>query len=229
MAAIEERQNSKGEKSYRAKIRVKGHPTQTATFRTKTEAKAWARNTEAAIHEGRFFSYSNAKKKTMNDLIDRYIVEILPTKPASINDQTRQLNFWKQEIGELLIQDVSSSMITALRNKLRGQTTVRGDLRNPATVNRYLAALSHAFTVSIKEWEWTNDNPCNRVSRLRESRGRTRYLSDDERSRLLDACYKSRNKYLYTIVILALSTGARKTEFCLFSGKTLILIEKLFN
>ena len=83
MAAIEERKNSKGEKSYRAKVRVKGHPVQTATFKTKTEAKAWARNTESAIHEGRYFSFSASKKKTMSDLIDRYIEEILPLKPAS--------------------------------------------------------------------------------------------------------------------------------------------------
>ncbi len=212
MAAIEERENAKGEKSYRVKVRVKGYPVQTATFTTKTEAKACARNTEAAIHEGRYFSYSASKKKTVSDLIDRYIEEILPLKPASMADQTRQLNHWKKEIGDLVIQDLTSSMVTAVRNKLKSQTTVRNQIRSAATVNRYLAALSHAFTISIKEWEWTNDNPCTRVSKLREARGRTRYLSKDERFRLLDACYKSCNQYLYTIVVLALSTGARKNE-----------------
>lgn len=212
MATIEERISNCGEKTYRVKVRVKGYTQQSASFKRKTDAKNWAKNTEAAINEGRFFNHSHTKKKNMNDLINRYIREILPNKPASITDQTRQLNFWKTEIGDLLIKDVSSSMITALRNKLKQQKTVRGNLRNPATVNRYLAALSHAFTVAIKEWEWTSDNPCNRVSRLKESRGRTRYLSDHERIKLLDACYKSRNKYLYTIVVLALSTGARKSE-----------------
>ena len=57
MAAIETRTSSKGETTYRVKVRVKGYPAQTETFKTKTEAKAWLRNTEAAIHEGRCFSY----------------------------------------------------------------------------------------------------------------------------------------------------------------------------
>jgi integrase len=39
-----------------------------------------------------------------------------------------------------------------------------------------------------------------------------RFLSDDERQRLLTACQGSRNQYLYTVVVLALSTGARKME-----------------
>jgi len=39
-----------------------------------------------------------------------------------------------------------------------------------------------------------------------------RFLNDEERKRLLEACKVSRNPYLYTIVILALSTGMRKGE-----------------
>jgi integrase len=37
-------------------------------------------------------------------------------------------------------------------------------------------------------------------------------LSDDERRRLLAACKASTNPYLYTAVVLALATGARKME-----------------
>ena len=39
-----------------------------------------------------------------------------------------------------------------------------------------------------------------------------RFLDDDERGRLLGACRESVNQFLYTIVILALSTGMRKGE-----------------
>ncbi|HPD83805.1 MAG: site-specific integrase [Alphaproteobacteria bacterium] len=214
MAAIEERENAKGEKSYRVKVRVKGYPVQTATFNTKTEAKAWARNTESAIHEGRYFSFSASKKKTMADLIDRYIEENLPLKSeASQYDQLKQLEYWKDKIGNLTIKEVTPSIITAFRNELKKTKIVQtGKMRSNGTVNRYMAVLSHAFTVAMKEWEWTNDNPCMRVSKLKEARGRTRYLSKEERFRLLDACYQSCNKYLYTIVVLALSTGARKNE-----------------
>ena len=50
------------------------------------------------------------------------------------------------------------------------------------------------------------------MSKPKEPRGRVRFLSDDERERLLDACRESDNPLLYTIVVLALSTGARKME-----------------
>lgn len=47
---------------------------------------------------------------------------------------------------------------------------------------------------------------------MREPRGRVRFLSDDERERLLKACKASDSKYLYLIVVLALSTGGRRME-----------------
>ncbi|MBS0627335.1 MAG: site-specific integrase, partial [Verrucomicrobia bacterium] len=39
-----------------------------------------------------------------------------------------------------------------------------------------------------------------------------RFLDEEERERLLQACQESANSYLYTIVVLALSTGMRKSE-----------------
>jgi len=57
-----------------------------------------------------------------------------------------------------------------------------------------------------------NENPCQRVSKPTEPRGRIRFLSDDERQQLLEACKPSRCPYLYIVVLIALSTGARKNE-----------------
>ena len=51
-----------------------------------------------------------------------------------------------------------------------------------------------------------------KVRKPKESRGRVRFLSEIERKALLEACQQSENKYLYTIVVLALSTGMRRGE-----------------
>ena len=57
------------------------------------------------------------------------------------------------------------------------------------------------------------DNPARRVKKLSDPQGRDYYLSDLERERLLKACEKSKNKDLKLVVLMALSTGARRMEF----------------
>jgi hypothetical protein len=55
MASIETRLNENGEIYYRGKIRLKRYPSQTATFKRKTDAKKYIQDTESAIREGRHF------------------------------------------------------------------------------------------------------------------------------------------------------------------------------
>jgi integrase len=66
--------------------------------------------------------------------------------------------------------------------------------------------------VAVQEWGWLDDSPMRKIRKPTEPRGRVRFLSDDERERLLKACEESDSPYLYTVVVLALSTGARKSE-----------------
>jgi len=210
MASIEERTNSKGEKSYRAKVRLKGFPTQSATFKRKTDANRWISSTESAIREGRHFKTSQAKTKTLNDAIERYEKEIFPRKPKSVKKQKGQLDWWAKQLGSFTLADVTPSIISEYRTKLlQGDN---GKPRSGATANRYMAILSHLMTIAVKEWEWLPENPCSKISKLPESRGIVRFLSDDERSRLLKSCTDSESPHLYPIVVVALSTGARLGE-----------------
>lgn len=212
MANIEKRTTADGATSYRVKVRLKGYPVQSATFERLTDAKKWASSTESAIKEGRHFKTGEAKRHTLAELIDRYIRDVMPTKPKSAYDQTQQLTWWRDQLGSYTLADVTPSLIAEYRDKLAGGVTVRGTQRSPATVNRYLAALSHAYTIAVTEWEWLDDSPMRKVRKPTESRGRVRFLTDDERPRLLKACKESSNPYLYTVVVIALSTGMRKEE-----------------
>jgi len=126
--------------------------------------------------------------------------------------QSRHLEWWKANLGDYLLSDVTPNLIAGLRDKLLGEERPKGKLRSPATAVRYLAAISHVYTIAIREWEWVNENPISKVNKPKEPKGRVRFLADNERERLLDACKESDNPYLYTVVVLALSTGARKME-----------------
>ncbi len=212
MATITERAAKDGTKRYRAEVRLKGFPTQTATFKRLTDAKKWISNTESAIREGRHFKTVEAKKHTLGDLVDRYIKDVLPTKPKQAYAQQPQLERWKTEIGSYALADVTPALIVEVRDKLLTEPTPRGILRNPATVVRYMAALSHAFTIAVNEWQWLEDSPMRKVKKPKESKGRVRWLDDDERAKLLNACKESSNAWLYPCVILALSSGMRQAE-----------------
>ncbi|MCU7801944.1 MAG: site-specific integrase [Candidatus Thiodiazotropha sp. (ex Lucinoma borealis)] len=215
MASIRKRTKQNGSTSYRVDVRLKGFPPQRATFSRLTDAKKWAGQTEAAIREGRYFRTTEARKHTLADAIDRYKESVLPAKKDG-RKQKAQLDWWRGELGAYTLADVTPALLGESRDKLSKD-------RAPATVVRYLAALSHVFTVAINEWGWLEDSPVRKVRKPQEPRGRVRFLSEDEmgpngdviegeRSRLLRACKQSGNPHLHTIVVLALSTGMRQGE-----------------
>lgn len=215
MAAIIERQHKDGSKVFQVKIRLKGYPPQSATFDRKTDARKWVQDTESAIRSGRHFKNSEAKKHTLAQLIDRYIKDVLPNKGAKQKqnkNQETQLKWWKDRIGHVILADISPTLIAKCRDDFLNEPLGNGNRRSPATVVRYMAVLSHAFTIAVNEWGWLEDSPMRKVRKPIEARGRVRFLSDEERKALLEACKASTCPYLYPIVVLALSTGMRKGE-----------------
>ena len=70
METIETRRNEDGTTGYRAKVRLKGFPSEAATFERKTDAKEWAKQTETNMRQGRCFKTAEAKKHSVGELID---------------------------------------------------------------------------------------------------------------------------------------------------------------
>lgn len=212
MASIENRLGEDGKTTHRVKIRIKGARNISASFTRLTDAKKFIQSTEAAIREGRYSKTAESKKHTLNDLIDRYIEENLFSTTSNTPNTRRHLRYWKKIIGFHIIADITPAIIAQQRDLLLRQNTSRGTKRSPSTVIRYIAALSHAFTIAVNEWGWLDDNPIRKVTKPKATAGRVRFLSDDERGRLLEACKKSKSKFLYPIVVLAISTGMRHGE-----------------
>jgi hypothetical protein len=72
MATIEKRTSRDGKITYRAKIRIKGFPDQTATFTKLSLAKDWVARTETKIKDGKYLSEIQARKHTVSEIIERY-------------------------------------------------------------------------------------------------------------------------------------------------------------
>ena len=238
MATITERSTVSGGKSFTVQVRIKGARPITRTFSTKGEATAFVQDTESDIRKGRHLPAQEAARRTLGELIGRYLES--PTfqgKAANTRYcQAAQLAHWQRELGHVILAALSTPMIAEGRDKLlRGNTKRKADgklapekryrskkkaqaepekaaTRGPATANRYLAALSHCLTYGQTELHWLVDNPCRPVRKAAEPRGRVRVLTEDERGALLAAAKASKNEALHPFIVLALSTGCRKNE-----------------
>ena len=148
---------------------------------------------------------TSAQTTKFSVLIERYKSEILPELSFSSQKAIAfQLKYWSNEGGHRVLAEINAPWISQKRAELKKAK------RTPATVNRYLAALSVVLSACVKEWHLIAFNPAQNVRKLKEPRGRTRYLTEKELKALLKAV--SPRADLKLAVMLALSTGARRME-----------------
>src|SRR2546429_9181891 len=147
MATIVRRTGKNGQVNYRAQVRRRGAPPLSAIFTKLADARKWVQVTEAAFFEGRHFKTTEAKRHTLVDLIDRYRSDVLPHKREwTVYGYERQLRWWRGQLGHYALADITPPLIAEYRDKL-------ARTRTNATVNRYLAVLSHTFTIAVREWQ----------------------------------------------------------------------------
>ena len=205
MATIEARRTKSGETRYRARVRLKGQPDLTATFPKKTYALKWATRIEAELFSGKAIPNTKNQQYTIDEALDIYIPD-LSQRIKDIDTRAPQLFYWQKKFSGLPLISITAPKIRFARQELL-------KTRSNATANRYLAALSAFFTFVCKELEWIDNNPCQKIRRLSESRGRCRILSDHEKTALISAAQKYQQcPALYPIILIAITTGMRKSE-----------------
>lgn len=227
MATIQKNEGKRGT-TYRTIIRRKGYPALSKTFHTKKDATNWAREHDREAKLSQACSTSRGRRKTVSDAIEQYIEDYTGRDPTKIT----RLAWWKEEIGDTKLAELNPSLIADCLDKLaRGKAQHRkgkeivnlNRRRSGPTVNRYHGAISIVLEKARSEWHWISENPAKKVTRKKENKGRVRYLTDDERTALLEACHESTWDSLYLLVILALSTGARQGELLNLSHSDLDL------
>ncbi len=234
MAEFKERYKINGEKSITVSIRIKGHPPVNKTFKRLTDAREWASQTETDIKRGLYFKTIEAQKHTLAELIDRYIENELHQlkSKAEQNKRTLHLNWWKDKIGAYRLSDITPALLSKYKDLLIKEPSPKAQndrtTRTNATANRYIASLSVVLSIAVKEWQWMDENPMSKVSKFKEPKGRTRFLSDDETKALLTACKEASNPLLFLFVFTALSTGARWSEIINLTWKDVDLKNRMF-
>lgn len=214
MATFEKRVGASGKTTWRVRVRRQSGPWLTKSFAKKQDAEAWARSIEAKLDAGEAVPSAEARKRTLGDAIDRYLTVTLPQSKHRKNEseQRRLLKWWKDQLGTRPLANVTPGVIAEVRDELTQAKNRKGEPLSGATINRRITALSAVMRVAVKEYGWISKNPVPNVTRLADSKGRERFLSDAERGSLLKACKASPVAALAPLVSLALATGARKGE-----------------
>ncbi len=160
--------------------------------------------------------YAPGSGRSLAAAISEYELDRLP----ELRDpQTTKihLEWWRLHLGHLRLRDLSVMVIDAALGALAKEPMKpkkTGGLvrpRSPATRNRYKTTLSAVLRWAQRRG-WIADNLAQLVAARPENNKRVRFLSADERERLLAACRTSRSEALHPATVMMLATGARLME-----------------
>lgn len=122
------------------------------------------------------------KSKSIGELLDRYAVEVIPTKAISGQERDyRNVDQLKKVFSDTAIKKLLPSDVyryNRLRSKkvAKGKGKVSGGL---SAAKHEIALLSHAFTKAV-EWNYIKRHPFKGEVRLKAASPRKRYIEDWE-------------------------------------------------
>ncbi|AWI81770.1 hypothetical protein CEW87_21900 [Parazoarcus communis] len=65
---------------WQTRVIRKGFIDEVKTFSTRQDAERWARTIEVEMERGSYVSRTEAETTTLREIINRYIVEVVPTR-----------------------------------------------------------------------------------------------------------------------------------------------------
>src|SRR5690606_29417717 len=130
-----------------ATVPLRGHRGRTATCGSLAEARRWAARTRADVRSGSL-PRGLRPAHTVREPPDRYLES---SRFAVLKDRVNyvyQLEWWRDKIGHLRLPDLTPFLLREARDLLLDKPM------NPATANRYMAALSAVLTYAVSDLAW---------------------------------------------------------------------------
>jgi integrase len=207
--------------NWRAQIRRAGHAKLSKVFDTKAEAREWAEQLEGDRDKLDAYPNAEARRRTVKDAVDGYMLDFAGRDTG----MSSRLSWWRTEYGSTTLANFRQPQIREGLRKLARENVRRGNGRGKSkgktetvdrkktssTITRYQSSISSVMRWAVDQG-WLTRNPVIGIRRPKATPGRTRFLSDDERTALLDASDASEWEHLGLLARLALSTGARLGE-----------------
>ena len=140
--------------------------------------------------------------KTFREVCNEYL---LRWNKKDYQGQMQRIDYWCKVFGDRIMTDID---IFDLREHIDAMVD---EGQRATTINRKKAVLSSVYKFALSRG-YVDVNIVRNVVIDDDSKCRDRVLSDDERQRLIKACQESHWEKLYLIVLMAMTTGARKGE-----------------
>ena len=125
-------------------IRIKGHPTLAKSFKSKTDAKRWANETELKIRR-EDAGIVKIKFPSFRDISLRYLNEVSIYKKCHRDERYTINSFGEESWSEYPINKITPLIIGKYRDKQR-------EIVKDNTINRKLDVISTIYTTCKKEW-----------------------------------------------------------------------------
>ena len=202
MATLRKRSNG----HWQARVR-KANQSITKTFINKVDAERWAKQIEVEMQKGSYTNLVLAERTTFAEIIERYIIEVLPTMRGGKADYIRLKALARRPIAKL-------NMVALTPQKIARHRDERLKEIAPATVIRELSYFSSIISYARKEWGININNPVALVARPKNPQGRSRILDAAETNALFEALTPTgrRSIWMLPLVKLALETAMRRSE-----------------
>ncbi len=219
---------------YRAEISKNYTAIQSKTFATHKQAEKWAKDVEKNIETILDLKPKKIKKLSPYKveelggiaLFQKFGIEVeFLTFKTLVNlymaqwkgkdeNYIRRASFWLMEFSDKPIKSIKPIHIDKALDKYgAGKAKGYGSSKPKSnnTLLRMKAALSSIFQYGIDK-KYLDSNPANKVRIKAEPNQIERFLSDNERMRLMNVCLESSWDKMYLLILLAITTGMRKSE-----------------
>ena len=191
------------------RVRKANFKPENRTFDTRTAAKQWALQTEAAMANGSWISDREARITNLDSLFRRYIVEIHGVKPFG-KSKLATVRSTGRRVGHVRLSDLTPEFVLSYSKPRASEVA-------PSTLNQELTYFAQAIDVARTLWNAPlNDNPVraamgvmSQLDMIQGSRKRNRRPTDHELQTLLDL---ARGSWIKPMIEIAVETGLRQSE-----------------
>lgn len=198
-----------------ATVRIAGHASQSATFPTRSEARAWATDAEAKIRTGQELLAGKANKITLAEVIAWYRKECTAQKKGRKQEESKLNVLLADPMAKMHMSKITEAVCDGFRRKRLATINPRtGKPLSDSTVLRELQLLSSIFNAAKLNSEYQLSamrNPVKDVPKPAESVWRTRRVEDNELELVFERTDSLEAK---VIIALAIEMAARRSEIC---------------